>query len=375
MVRTVALISGHCFVSKRKAGFHWLAETFSNHSWNVLFITAPIRYTAWLTKDQRSQYIRFKNINKPIVVTNTVSTFIYMSLFNPLHTKNSLINLIFLPFSRMYGKYIPRIMAELIKKSDLIIFESSEGLLLFDKISELNPDAKFIYRVSDLLEVNHVPKFILDYEKKIAPKFDLISVPSDYIFKKFCYLSNAKLHHHGIKKEMFDKTELKPAEYAEYEKNIVFIGTTHFDNEFIKVAAKLFPYYGFHIIGPIKDRNKAKNILHYGEMPFSQIIPYLQHADVGLQTLKSDEGLESFSDSLKVLQYTYCKLPIVAPISLNSPRKNIFYYSPGDENSIRDALTNAVKFDRTKIDTSNIHSWDELIELFIDELFNEQKSQ
>lgn len=368
-IETVTLISGHCIWSKRKAGFHWLAEAFSNHSWNVFFITTPIRYTAWLTKDHRSQYFNLKDVNKPVFVNDRFITYIYMTFFNPLVTKYSLINKIFLPFSRIYGKYIPKMMVELIKKSDVIIFESAECLLLFDKIHRIKPDAKFIYRVSDLLEVNHVPQLIIDYEKKITPRFDLISVPSEYINKKFCHLLKVKLHYHGINKEMFDKIGLKPIEYTKYEKNIVFIGTTHFDYDFIKTAAESFPHWGFHIIGPIAKMGESPNLLFYGEMPFATIVPYIQHADVGLQNLISDQGLASFSDSLKVLQYTYCKLPIVAPVGLRSLRKNIIYYVPGDGDSVRTALERAGGFDRESIDSSNIYSWEELADLLIEEVY------
>jgi 2-beta-glucuronyltransferase len=296
-----------------------------------------------------------------------------MTFFNPLTTNFPILNLIFTPFLWIYGKIIPKKMGESLKNCDLIIFESTESLLLFDKVHKLNKNTKYIYRVSDLLEVNHTPQFVIDYEKKIAPMFDLISVPSEYIFKKFNHLPNARLHYHGINKELFATVNIIPEEYTQFEKNIVFVGTTHFDNEFIKIATGLFPQWGFHIIGPLNESAKAPNILYYGEMSFNKTIPYLKHADVGLQTRKSDYGLASLSDSLKVLQYTYCKLPIVAPNGLNSSRKNFIYYIPGDVNSIRIALNNAITFNRSEIGTSNIHSWDELVELLISEVFDKQK--
>jgi len=98
----------------------------------------------------------------------------------------------------------------------------------------------------------------------------------------------------------------------------------------------------------------------YGEHLFEKIVPYIKYADIGLQIRSYSKSSVSLTDSLKVLQYTYCKLPIVAPEFLKSERKNLFYYKLGDRESIRDALLNAQKFDKDTFDNSGIHSWEEL---------------
>lgn len=374
-MRNVVLISGHHIKSKRKAGFHWLAYAFSKKGWDTVFLTAPIRYTAWFLKDHRTQCFSLKNINQLEKIPNSnITSYVFMTLLNPVSSNNKFFTCLSSPLIKLYGKLLPKNLKFLITNADIIIFESTEALLLFEKFRKLNPDAKYIYRVSDLLEVNNTPQFVIEYEKKIAPMFDLISVPSEYIFKKFNYLPNTRLHYHGINKELFATKYTIPEEYTQFEKNIVFVGTTHFDYDFLKIATGLFPQWGFHIIGPLDQSAKAPNIMYYGEMPFNETIPYLKYADIGLQTRKSAHGLASLSDSLKVLQYTYCKLPIVAPIGLDSSRKNFIYYIPGDVNSILIALNNAVAFNRSEIDTSNIHSWDELVVLIINELFKTQKS-
>jgi 2-beta-glucuronyltransferase len=89
-------------------------------------------------------------------------------------------------------------------------------------------------------------------------------------------------------------------------------------------------------------------------------VPWLQHADVGLSTLRYRRGAESFTDSLKIIQYTYCRLPIVAPDFLRSSRTNVFTYRPGDAASIRGALAAARAFDRSTVDRSAIGTWDDL---------------
>jgi 2-beta-glucuronyltransferase len=71
-------------------------------------------------------------------------------------------------------------------------------------------------------------------------------------------------------------------------------------------------------------------------------------------------GAESLGDSLKVIQYSYCKLPIVAPSFLSLKRSHAFYYKPGDDDSIRNALLGAREFDRSMVKREGILSWDEL---------------
>ena len=368
----VILISPHHINSRRRAGFHWIANAFAKINWEIVFVTAPIRYTAWFLGDHRTQYFSFRDVKKLKKTPNpNIQSYVFMTLFNPISSNKKLLAYLSIPLRRFYGKLLPSNLNQIISSAGVIIFESSEALFLFDAIRRINGTAKYVYRVSDDLAVIHAPQSVIDYEQKIAPKFDLISVPSEYIYRKFAHLPNVRLHYHGINKELFSKQHDRPREYAMFEKNIVFVGTSHFDYDFIITAAESFPRWGFHIIGPLAKRGESSNLLYYGEMPFAKTVPYIQHADVGLQNRISDHGLASLSDSLKVLQYTYCKLPIVAPVGLQSSRKNFVYYVPGDEDSIMAALERAVEYDRRSIDSSNIHSWDELAELLIEGVYKE----
>ena len=369
-MRKVIFVSYHHLLTQRKAGFHWLAESFAKKlSWDVLFVTAPISLISWLAGDHRTRYCTFRQNNTVIPVNNNVQRYIFFTMLHPCKTRYMILNYALAIISKVYGIRFPSSLKIEINAADVIVFESTEALLLFEKVCRINPSAKKVYRVSDDLEIIGAPRYVINYEQKIAPKFDLISVPSEYIYRKFAHLPNSRLHYHGINKELFSKQHDAPKEYARFEKNIVFVGTSHFDYDFIKTAAESFPHWGFHIIGPLSKVGESSNLLYYGEMPFAKTVPYLQHADVGLQNRISDRGLASLSDSLKVLQYTYCKLPIVAPVGLQSSRKNFVYYVPGDEASIRTALERAVEYDRRSIDPSNVHSWDELAELLIEEVY------
>lgn len=370
-MKKIMFISSHYFCSQRKAGFHWLAESFAKKlSWDVLFVTAPISPISGLTGDHRFKYPVYKQKNKVVQVSKNIQSYVYMTIFSPSGSRHKILNYLMASLSKLYAiRRLPSSLKKEVTTADVIVFESTGALLLFEEICNINPEAKKIYRVSDDLEAIHQPQCVINCEQKIAPKFDLISVPSEYIYRKFVHLPNVRLHYHGINKELFSKQHDVPKEYVRFEKNIVFVGTSHFDYDFIITAAESFPRWGFHIIGPLAKVGESSNLLYYGEMPFARTIPYIQHADVGLQNRVSDRGLASLSDSLKVLQYTCCKLPIVAPVGLQSSRKNFVYYAPGDKDSIMAALERAVGYDRRSIDPSNVHSWDELAELLIEEIY------
>ena len=150
--------------------------------------------------------------------------------------------------------------------------------------------------------------------------------------EKFSYLNNIYLDFHGIDKKKFDEDLLSPYSQG---KNAVFVGNSYLDFNFLEIASQAFPQVQFHIIGPFKKLNNSKNILFHGEMPFTETVPFIKHADVGLVCRKYKEDFEMLSDSLKVLQYAYAGLPMVMPDYLDSSRNNVYFYRPGCVETIR----------------------------------------
>lgn len=360
MKKTVVLISFHHYLSKRKAGFHWIANSFTNLGWNVNFITAPLSPFSRIIRDHRWEYVSRNNLNQPEEIDENVLTYTHSPLYSPLsitgHWWIDMFSPLFIP---LYRSRIPVGLQNLLKYADIIIFESTAAIVLFDSIKKINNKAEYIYRVSDSLDVLKVHPSIIEYERVIAPNFDLVSVPSTSMLKRF-QIGNVHLQHHGINKSAFSqKTEI-PKSYRGFEKNVIFVGNSFFDLNFVSFASELFPRIGFHLIGPIDSVFSRDNILCYGEISFIETIPFIKNADIGLQIRRMDVGLDTLSDSLKVLQYTWCQLPIIAPFGINSARSHIIYYHYDDPGSIRDSIIRALAYDRLHIDRSGIMDWDEL---------------
>ena len=179
------------------------------------------------------------------------------------------------------------------------------------------------------------------------------------MLEKFPLLPQVRVQRHGIDTAALDAPAPSPYDKS-WEANCVFVGANRLDRDAVARAAGLFPRWAMHIIGPFADVPRGQNIFTYGEMKFEQTMPYIKNAQIGLHTLEYEPGAQCFTDSLKVMQYTWCHLPIVAPEFLRSRRKHTFYYQPGDDESIRRAFLDASACDRSKIDRDEVTSWDAL---------------
>jgi 2-beta-glucuronyltransferase len=366
--KRVTLLSLHDYRSKRKVDFHYMADDFASRGWDVIFVTAPLSPFSKIIGDHRWQYTKFSEINKPVPVRDQIIQYTYGPLFSPISlVNNRVIDTLSRFFIPVYRRTLPRNLQDLIAPSDLIIMESNAAIILYDYLKTLCPLAKIIYRADDALETLHVHAGIVRYEKEAAPRFDLVTVPSSDLFNRFAG-NNVRLLHHAIEKSLFEEPLPCPASYSRFEKNLFFVGVAHLDVGFLRIAAEQFPGYGFHIIGPLSLPEIAPNVIAYGEMPHHATIPFLKHADAGLHTLRTAVGLQTYSDSMKVIQYTWCRLPIIAPSGIPSDRKHFIYYEYDNVDSIKRAINTAVQYDRDSIDRSGVHDWNEFVQIMLDEV-------
>lgn len=359
----VVFLSNHYYYSDRKAGFHQLADAFSSNGNQVFFVTTGFSLFSYLRSDFRVRYKNiFKDRNKLVNVKKDFYSYVYFTLLHPHNLLFGWLNSLFNRLTLTYGKRCLGDLQNILKSADIVIFESSNALYFFDHLHNINPDAKRIYRVSDDIRILRSRHPSLDeVEKSIASRFDLISVPCSYLLDKFS-TTNVKLQKHGINKAAFDEAG-PPSLYKQYERNAVFVGNAHFDDDFLEIAADLFPAIHFHIIGPLTPKLTKPNVTYYGEMKFEETVSYVRYADIGMfPLLKTNSFVESFTDSLKVIQYRYCKLPIVAPDFLKLKDKNASAYEPGNKDSIKKSIENALalKEGNAHEEVFDIMSWKEL---------------
>jgi 2-beta-glucuronyltransferase len=355
----VVLVSNHCLESPVKAGFAHLAESFWRAGWDVLFFTESI---SWLTllrgRDRRSDQSIFRQANRLRLLRDRLASYVWLTPFHPINLRSSLLNRLSTPVLELYPRFSLGAAAPAIARADLFVFDSDHGLFLFDRFKKINPHARFAYRVSDDIRIlGHHPSLPAQ-EERILPRFDLVSAAFSLFCQRHAGLSNVRFHNHGLEKSLFDRLYANP--YPSAGPNVIYVGMSFFDADFMVRAARLFPDWQFHVFGAVGRLPAAANLISYGKRPFAELIPYLRHADIGLQNLRYTPGAECFTDSLKMIQYTYCKLPIVAPSFLRQDRQHVFYYAPGNDASIRQAMLAARACDRSRITTASILSWDDL---------------
>jgi len=373
----ILMLTGHIYSSKRKAGFHHLAKALMDKDNHVTFCTIPNSLLEvvdcainvifeskdiYTIKNQFSSFFHsaFPKKQGKLVETSYVSLvsniqksksklkFVY--IFNDIVNIDRLLRNIFMHgYCKMFSE-----------NYDVIIFESTNGLLLFDHLKKRIPTATFIYRVSDDLEVVNGIQEVIQYEREILPKFNLISSPSSQITEKLqskSPVANIITQYHGIEKTLFDKNYPNP--YIGDSKNLVFVGSGFMDETFLKIVSEINQNWKFHIIGNLPQPVESANIKYYGEMPFNETIPYLKFADCGLQTRSYSPGIETLEKSVKFVQYTYLKLPIIAPIYMGLKEPHVFSYEHNLE-SIEKAICEALSFDRESVDRSWVRSWNDI---------------
>jgi 2-beta-glucuronyltransferase len=335
-VRRVVLVSGHYLGSKRRAGFHNLAEAYWRLGWDVTFVTAAISTLSRLRGDYRFEYPVRAEANRLVQVRERLTSFVLMPWVHPGNLGSPLANRLSTPMFARYAHTPLGPLAEVLADADLVIFESNASLLLVEQVRRVATDARFVYRASDDLRGLNVHPVILKAEEKALPFFDLVSAPTPFVAEALAHYTTVEFQSPGIDKRAFDCTTPSPYDGAT---NAVFAGVSHFfDYDALSMAARVAPHVAFHVVGP-PPRDAPANVVFHAEMPFESVVPYMQHATFGL--LLFPPGDPRLGAGNKVAQYSYCRLPVVAPAYLGFDGTNICLFAAGDEDSVRRALAEA----------------------------------
>jgi 2-beta-glucuronyltransferase len=351
----VVLISGHYLGSKRRAGFHHLAGAFWDAGWDVTFVTAAISTLSRLRGDFRFAYPVREEANRLVAVRERLTSYVLLTRMHPGSLGSRLANRLSTPWFARYARVPLGPLEERLRQSDLVVFEGTAALLLVPRIRGLAPQARLVYRASDDLRRLGVHPLILDAEAKAFPFFDLVSTPTQEIAAALRPYGPVEVHPPAIDKAALDRPTESP-----YGAGLaaVFAGVSPlFDYGALATAAELSPHVAFHVIGPTP-RPQPANVVFHPELPFDELVPYLQHATFGL--LLFPPGYASLGQGNKVAQYSYCRLPIVAPSHLDAERANLCLFEHGDTESLRRALEQAEQMPHSPEFAEGITSAEEL---------------
>jgi 2-beta-glucuronyltransferase len=351
----VVLVSGHYYGSKRRAGFHHLARAYVNLGWDVTFATAAISLFSRLKGDHRFEYPVRAEANRLVPVEKGLASYVLLTRTHPGNLRFGPANRLSAPWFARYAHVPLGPLEERLRSADLVIFEGTAALLFVERIRRLAPGARLVYRASDDLRVLGVHPLILEAEAAAIPRFDLVSAPTQEIADVLSPYGPVEVDPPAIDKVALDRPTVSP--YGEGAA-AVFAGVSPlFDYESLASAAKLAPHVSFHVIGP-PPRSLGANVLFHPELPYDEVVPYLQHATIGL--LLAPPGYASLGQGNKVAQYSYCRLPIVAPSHLRAERANLCLFEHGDIDSLRRALGEAERMPHSPEFAEGVRSAEEL---------------
>ncbi len=355
MSRRIVFLSTHYILSRRRAGFHWLAEAFRRRNWHVTFATVGFGPQSYIKRDFRCSLVPREERNRLVTKAEGLDSFVWYTPLFPANLKSRVLNWLSWPFFVLFKFFSFGPLEAALRKADVIVFESNSSVLLAHRIRRLNSHARLVYRVSDDLRVLNSHPMLLAAEKHALSAFDLVSVVTKTMEEG---LPGSIWHSHGVEKVLFDNANVSP--YRPGTRNALFIGTFDYDEAPVVTAARAFPDWTFHVLGPIPPGQALPNIIYHGEMRYEDTVAYVRHADIGLATRIDTPDVRIYSDSLKMLQYTYAGLPIIAPRSTFNRFGNVVVYEPGNEASVIAAMHSAIAMDRSRIPRDAILSWGDL---------------
>jgi len=334
--RRVILVSPAYLGSKRRIGFHHLGRAYRSLGWDVVFVTAPISFLSRVRGDYRFEYPVREEANRLVPVDERLTSFVLMTRWQPGNLHVPVANRISSRLFRRYARVPLGALAGLLPETDLIVFEGTAALLLAPRFRAIAPGARIVYRASDDLRRLRVHPLLLQAEAEMVAQTDLTSVPTAEMAAALDSYGPVHVHPPAIDKEALDRETASP--YAAGPA-AVFAGVTPlFDYETLAAAARLSPHVGFHVIG-LPPREMPANVTFHAEMAYDDVVPYLQHATYAL--LFFPPGYPSLGQGNKVAQYSYCRLPIVAPSFFETERPNMCLYTVGDDASLAGALAAA----------------------------------
>lgn len=360
--KRILVVSGHHFAdAPRRVDLHFMSDQLREEGAAVDFLICRLSPLSRFIGDGRYKHALTRPINTWFRLDERLEEFVWFAPFHPINLRYGWLNAVVAPLYRRYGHFLPKAVTERLSSYSHIVIESGPSPLLTRYLRRHAPKAKFIYHAADRLETIRVHPCIIEELNATLPQYDQIRIMAEAMRSDFTAQDRVVFVPHGISKGLFEAAATSP---YEGQRHAISVGDMMFDAGMIETLAVANPDWTFHLFGkkalPLQPR---ANIVVHGEVPFATIVPFIKFADVGIAPYRSGAGADYLSQSsLKMIQYSYCHLPIVAPRFAAAGRDNVCAYEPDDQESIRAAFERAKVMDHLTIDTSGICDWEEVVD-------------
>lgn len=355
------IISAHDYRTPRRASMHFLADELAKKG-KVRFFSLRYSYLSSRKGDMRQ--VIDDRANR-IETVNGVECFLWKTPLHPFNTRKPALR----PFENilfeLYKALPSKVLRDWIQQSSVIIFESGLAPIYFDLAKSLNPHARFIYRASDDLETINVADYVHKVFSRAAPEMNAICMLSPRLADNIASQGNLYYVPNGVDPDLDSIGD--PSPYTTPGPHAVSVGSMLFDKAFFEFAGHAFPEVSFHVIGSGLPRQPgyADNVIVYPDMKYADTVRYIKHATIGIAPYVSSQVPNYLADSsLKLLQYDYFALPSVCPHTVVGSYSSRFGYTPGNNDSIRNALAGALAAPRIR--TRECYTWEQVTARLID---------
>lgn len=360
--KRILVVSGHHFAdAPRRVDLHFMSDQLRKEGAAVDFLICRLSPISRVIRDGRYQHARTRPINRWFRLDERLEEFVWFAPFHPINLRYEWLNALVAPLYRRYGHFLPKAVTERLSGYSHIVIESGPSPLLTRYLRRHAPNAKFIYHAADRLETIRVHPCVVDELNATLPLYNQIRIMAEAMRADFPSQDRVVFVPHGISKELFDAALVNP---YQGERHAISVGDMMFDAGTIETLAVANPDWTFHLFGKKAQPSQPRaNIIVHGEVSFGTIVPFIKFADIGIAPYRAGAGADYLSQSsLKMIQYSYCHLPILAPRFAAAGRDNVCAYEPDDQDSIRAAFERAKAMDHFTIDTSGILTWDEVVD-------------
>jgi len=346
----------------RKGSMVFRAERLAALGWETRVVTVQLSWLSRLAGVPRLRAVDPAQINRWHAVAERLAGFVWVPPIHPATVGIPLVNRLAEPLFALYPWLLPRSVRHEAQRADLIVVDSASGILLADRLRRLAPRARMIYWATDRLGAIGMHPMIERRLRASLDRFDAVNVFARAMLDDFAGHPSVTYVPQAVDKAALSRPGASP--YAPGTRNAVVAGDMMFDRHAVSVVAERFADLTIHAFGGMRlgDLARRANVVEHGEVPFAALVPYMAHADIGLAPFADRPDARYLVDSsLKLKQYSYCRLPIVAPAFCKGDLAHLAGYAPGDAESIAAAVRTALAFDRAAIDPDDVPDWDEAV--------------
>lgn len=360
MRQKILILTSHVFLpGYRKASVHFIASKWAEQGHDVRFATVGFSWLSLFKAKDKFRQLRTRQQGRFEAIAPNLHAGAHLPLLHPFSSGKRVINQLNRPAFRLFGAHLPAFIRRALLDADVVVIESGTPLSFFDYVKRANPRARTLYFCRDLLQTVGAAPILREIEARAMARFDAVCVPSKRLRDMLPPGGRVRVIPQGVDASLFDAPH--PSPYPAGSLNAVSVGDMLFDEGSVSAMALAVPEVTFHVFGAGWTGELPANVMVHGERDFTEIVPYIVHASFGVAPYRLTKSEVYLAESsLKLAQYSYCRLPILLPDIVPFAGGNGVGYTLGGRVDWREKVGAALGMIRSDDMRADILTWDDV---------------